>query len=149
VEKLKFEKINIIIVGKVDKKKFINKNCNFIFHEYIKNIEDMSKIFSSADVFIFTSRIDNFPNVALEAQSCGLPIICFSSGGVTEINKNNYTGFVIKSFSVKNFVTKINSLISNDYLLKKFSQNSRRNALKNYSYKVISKKYNKILHDIS
>ena len=149
INELKIKNLNIIIIGDIDPKKFDLEKYNYTFYKKIQNVRALSKIYSKSDIFIFTSRQDNFPNVVLEAQSCGLPIISFDSGGVKEININNVTGFVIKSFNITKYVKKLEYLINNDKLIKKFSINARKNALKNYSFNIISKKYLKLLNDFS
>lgn len=55
-------------------------------------------IYSAADVIVIPSRVDNFPNVALEASACGAPICCFNVGGLPDIVAHQETGFVAPAF---------------------------------------------------
>ncbi len=49
-----------------------------------------------ADLFLLTSQREGFPNVLLEANLLGLPIVAFSSmGGITEIISEGINGFYV------------------------------------------------------
>ena len=43
--------------------------------------EDLAWLYASADLFVFCSRIEVFPNVILEAKSSGLPAVVSAHGG--------------------------------------------------------------------
>lgn len=48
-----------------------------------------------ADLFLLTSQREGFPNVLLEANLLGLPIVAFASlGGITEIIEEGFNGFL-------------------------------------------------------
>ena len=42
---------------------------------YIKNEKQLSKVYNLCDIVVLSSRLDNLPNIGLEAQSCGKPIV--------------------------------------------------------------------------
>jgi glycosyltransferase involved in cell wall biosynthesis len=55
-------------------------------------------LYSAADVALVTSRLENFPQAATEAQACGCPVAAFSVGGVAETVAHEETGFVAAPF---------------------------------------------------
>lgn len=57
----------------------------------INDQEKMSMILSASDAMVLPSLEDNFPNVMLEANACGCPVIGFPVGGIQE--------FIIPSFN--------------------------------------------------
>ncbi len=61
---------------------------DFVFLEHQKNLDN---IFSIADVFCLSSRMDPFPNVAIDALSHDLHIACFddASGTAEFLRKHN------------------------------------------------------------
>jgi glycosyltransferase involved in cell wall biosynthesis len=65
--------------------------------EYRQHESDPKKLalyYSAADLLLFTSIAENFPLVILEAMSCGLPIVAFTVGGVTEVVTHQDNGYV-------------------------------------------------------
>lgn len=55
---------------------------------------EITRICSAADVLLIPSLQDNFPNLALEAQACGCPVVGFDSGGLREIIEPTRTGWL-------------------------------------------------------
>lgn len=56
--------------------------------------KEINKIFSAADAFIFPSKREGLGMAALEALSCGVPVIAADNRGSREYMKNNKNGFV-------------------------------------------------------
>ena len=95
------KQIRIILVGKfneVDKAKI---KSNFIMLNEVNN-EKKAQIYNFVDLLALPSRLDNLPNVGLEAHSCGTPIVAFKVGGIPEIVKHKNRLFS-KSFFFKEF----------------------------------------------
>ncbi len=74
----------IVLVGVSEKQ--INKfPSNIIGIKRTKNLNELAKIYTIADVFLNPTLEDNFPTVNLEALACGTPIITYSTGGSVEL----------------------------------------------------------------
>jgi glycosyltransferase involved in cell wall biosynthesis len=54
----------------------------------------LSLLYSAADVVVVPSRIENLPQAATEAQSCGVPVVGFRVGGLPEVVDHGITGFL-------------------------------------------------------
>lgn len=50
-----------------------------------ENQQELSEIYSAADVFVNATREDTFPTVNIEALACGTPVVTFDTGGSGEI----------------------------------------------------------------
>lgn len=61
--------------------KYYNLEEDFIFLEHQKSLDT---VFEMADIFCLTSRMDPFPNVAIDAMELNLPIACFKNTSGTE-----------------------------------------------------------------
>jgi glycosyltransferase involved in cell wall biosynthesis len=57
---------------------------------YINGSENLSYVYSAADIFINPALADNLPNTVLESLVCGTPVIGFDTGGMSDmINRKN------------------------------------------------------------
>lgn len=137
----------LIIASKNEFKKTFNfgiKNLN-----YIESENDLSNIYNVCDIVVLTSRLDNLPNIALEAQSCGKPIIAYKVGGIPDIIKNNYNGYLIDPFNFRLFSKKLEILIKQKKLRRKFSINAYNYSKKKWSHDKIRKKYKKLFSSLN
>ena len=118
-----------------------NVSFDLINLEYINTEKELSKVYNLCDIIVLASRLDNLPNIALEAQSCGKPIVAYNVGGISDIIIDGFNGYLIKPFNYKNFAKKLKKLIKNKNIRLKFQQNAIKSAKKNWSEKNIVNKY--------
>jgi glycosyltransferase involved in cell wall biosynthesis len=93
--------------------------------------------YQSSDIFALPSFYESFGIVNLEAMSCGLPVISTFVGGIPEVVKDGYSGFLIEpgnKFLLKEYLIK---LISDDGLREKIGYQARQHVVRNFSYEVI------------
>ncbi|HEY5683159.1 MAG TPA: glycosyltransferase family 4 protein [Sulfuricaulis sp.] len=64
-------------------------------------LDDVKPYYGAADVLTLPSLYDPFPNVALEAMACGLPIVTSYQCGAAELIENGKNGFASDSLDVK------------------------------------------------
>jgi glycosyltransferase involved in cell wall biosynthesis len=90
--------------------------------EFIGQTNDIYKYLRSADVFVFTSLTEGFPNVILEAMLSGLPIISYQfKAGITSILDNGKYGFLVTNGNIKKFADTMEKFINDQELIKKYS----------------------------
>lgn len=70
---------------------------------YIENEDDMAELYNTADVMCIPSRMDNLPSTCVEAQACGVPVVAFDVGGLSEIILHAQTGFLATPYSIECF----------------------------------------------
>jgi glycosyltransferase involved in cell wall biosynthesis len=96
------------------------------------------KYMRQADLCILSSRYEGLPNVVLEANVCGTPVVAFECpGGTAEIIENGINGFLVECGNIKELKSKIKYTS-----LYKFDKDIIMNMI-NYKYNVdlIIKKY--------
>lgn len=64
----------------------------------IDSLNKLIDLYSACDIFAMVSKADNYPNVIIESMACGLPVIGFCIGGITEMIDNNETGYLIPPY---------------------------------------------------
>ncbi len=94
-----------------------------------------------ADVFVFPSRQEGFPNALMEAMATGLPVLGSHIGGVTDLVEDKKTGFLFTPESSSDLADNIVSLLHDAELCEKTGQQARKNVLDNYSFETISARY--------
>lgn len=119
-------------------KKFEFKNSsNFDFKEGFMNNEDF---FKSIDIFLLPSEREGFGSVALEAQACGIPVVCSNIYGLYSSVIEGVGGIHCKSFNdyrnaLNNLLNlKFYTIISNKAY--KFSLNYTEEKFSNNLYKL-------------
>jgi len=143
-QNLNKKKYRLILVGKFSYKDLKKIKSNFITIGEIIDENIKSKLYNFVDLLALPSRLDNLPNVGLEAHSCGTPIVAYKVGGVPEIVNHKKTGYLADPLSYEDFICGIDYVYKNRYELQK-------NALKKskiWSQKIISAKYQMLFKNI-
>lgn len=78
----RMESYQFVVVGAREKVK--NKPDNMVIIPYTESQIELAEIYSAADVFVIGSKMDNYPTVCIEANSCGTPVVGYDVGGVSE-----------------------------------------------------------------
>ncbi len=61
---------------------------------------DVRPFYAAADALVLPSLYDPFPNVALEAMACALPVVTSTKSGAAELVENGVNGFVCDALDV-------------------------------------------------
>lgn len=85
--------------------------------------------YNAADICLLPSYYESFGLVALEAQSCGTPVIASRVGGLPTIVQDNETGYLIPWHCPEPFAEHLEMLLQNEPLRHAMGQAGRRRAL--------------------
>lgn len=101
--------------------------------EFVGNVTDTRALYHRADLLVMTSDWEGTPNVALEAMSCGLPVIATSVGDLPEIVEQGATGALVAPEEEDLFAVKLLELIANRAALRGMGSRARDFVVANYS----------------
>ena len=96
-----------------------------------------------SDLFLLLSEKESFGLSALEAMIHKVPVISTNVGGLPELNKDSYSGFLFDIGEINKMAKKSIEILSNDELLKKLKNQAFENA-KRFDIKKIIKQYESV-----
>lgn len=129
----------ILLVGVTEKQKN-NLPANIIGITRTNNIQELSEIYSNADIFLNPTLEDNFPTVNLEALACGTPVITYHTGGSIECIDET-CGCVVKKGDIIGLIEEIERIVVNSPSVEQCLIKSKRYS-KNEKYLQYLKLYN-------
>lgn len=103
--------------------------------------EQKISLYQNAKALIFPTGVhgdwqEPFGLVAIEAMSCGTPVITWNSGAMPEIVVNNQTGFICNNMEdLRNAIKNIDNIKQKD---------CRNRVEENFTYQAMAKKYIKL-----
>jgi len=101
----------------------------------------LHEILCSADVFILPSQIESFGLSALEAMSCGLPVIATNVGGLPEVVLHGETGYLTEIGNIERMASYVIELFEDKNKYREFSEKARERAEKFFDKDLIVPKY--------
>ena len=110
--------------------------------------EYIAQLMNCADLFFLPSEQESFGLVALEAQSCGVPVIGATTGGLPEVVENGKTGFLLPVGDIAGMAKRSLELLSKDDLYESFQKEARKRALDYFDSKSIIPQYEAFYEEI-
>jgi glycosyltransferase involved in cell wall biosynthesis len=98
------------------------------------NINDLTQHYETASIFCMPSVNEPFGAVFVEAMEYALPIIATKTGAIPDMVKDGWNGYLIKPGDVDSLSSALDELLSNPDLCKKFGNNGKSQANKDYNW---------------
>jgi len=136
----KFNDVELVVFGQ-NKPKLQTKHAIPIHYMgKIYDDESLRSIYNASDVILIPSRQDNLPNIAVEAQACGIPVISFNVGGLPDIIEHRKTGYIAKAFEIEDLANGILWFLSHPDK-EHLNKDVREQAVLKFSQKKIAEEY--------
>ncbi|MDR4503330.1 MAG: glycosyltransferase family 4 protein [Candidatus Scalindua sp.] len=110
--------------------------------------ENMKSYYQMADLYISTWRQEPFGLVALEALSCGLPVISCPEGGSAEILKGLSKNLLFKDSGISAMAEKIRYFLDHSDRLEDIRNKCRKYVEDNYAWSTTAKKLERLISSV-
>lgn len=97
------------------------------------------------DVFVNTSNFDNMPFSLVEAMATGLPIVSTNAGGIPSLITNGENGLMVHKDDVVAMHNAIESLLNDDAMATRLSEQSRITAEK-FDWDTVKHKWHNLIN---
>ncbi len=74
-------------------------------------VDEVSDLYALADIFAYVSYLDGYPNVVLEAQTAGLPVVANPAFGMREQITDGETGYLVQPDAPGEIRDRVESLL--------------------------------------
>ena len=110
--------------------------------------EEIYRQYSSNDVFLNASRIDNQPLSILEAFACGLPVVTTDAGGIPDIVTDGETGFVVGVDDYQALAERAMKLLDDHNIATTMAHKARTECAK-YTWEVVCEQWLRLYHTLN
>ncbi|MEW5675332.1 N-acetyl-alpha-D-glucosaminyl L-malate synthase BshA [Flavobacterium enshiense] len=137
----------LMMVGEGPEKEVAEKMCADLNINdkviFFGNSHEINQILSYSDLFLLPSETESFGLAALEAMASGVPVISSNSGGLPEVNKQGFSGYLSDVGNVEDMAKNAISILSDDNNLLQFKKNALELA-KEFDIKQIMPLYERL-----
>lgn len=124
----------LLMVGDGPEKEKAEKQCEKLGISdkviFFGNTHEINRILCSSDLFLLPSQTESFGLAALEAMALGVPVISSNSGGLPEVNINEFSGYLSDVGNTDEMAQNAIKILSDDKILEQFKKNAKQAAFK-------------------
>ncbi|MGA0316628.1 MAG: N-acetyl-alpha-D-glucosaminyl L-malate synthase BshA [Flavobacteriaceae bacterium] len=95
---------------------------------FLGNSNEIDKILCYSDLFLLPSEKESFGLSALEAMAHGVPVISSNAGGLSEVNKEGFSGYLSPVGDIETMAQKAKSLLTDEALHAQFRTQAKKQA---------------------
>lgn len=139
--------LELVVVGELAPQKPTDLGFPIHYTGHLHDDLSLRAFYSAADAVVVPSRQENLPNMAIEAQACGVPVVGFNIGGIPDIVGHKTTGYLALPFHAADLAKGI------EYVLSELRDISTRNTIRSkmvekYSKSVVAPRYKDLYFQI-
>jgi len=99
---------------------------------FVGRTKSPQNYYGLADLFVLSSIIEGMPNVLLEAQAFGVPVVTTAAGGSREVIEDGATGFVVDVGDENGFTDRIALLLEDPELRQTMGNRAKQRMSEEY-----------------
>jgi len=152
--KLKGKDVRFLLIGDGDQRKAITdeiKKQDMSDRFFLTGfVSDPRVYLMRSKILLITSKKEGIPLTALEAMSCGVPVISTDCGAIGELIVNGKNGYIVKKDKEQEdrFVEHISRLLTDERSHFQMSAHCKAQIMQNFSLKSVGKSYQQLIDGI-
>ena len=107
--------------------------------------DDVPELMAISSLLLLTSSLEGMPNVVLEAQAAGIPVVASNVGAVSDCIIDGQTGYVVGPDDREGFALRCTQLIENHELRRKLGASGTEFVRDSFSRRVMAERYLAVL----
>jgi len=149
-----YPKLKLKLIGGRDGQKFSRLLSDVGIQENVEFISSIPRdklvsFYQNASAFVLPSYQEGLCISALEALSCGVPVISTKCGGPEDYIQNGFNGFLVENNDVDDMTEKIDHFLRlSNVSRKEMCKNARQYILKNFTKEKIWFKFQKVINEL-
>lgn len=145
---LRNENYHAIIFGQDEPKMKPNLGMPINYVGELQDNQSLAMLYSAADLMVVPSLMENLPQSATEAQSCGVPVVAFNCSGMVDVVENFKTGYLAKAYDSDDLGKGIEWVLNDKKRYISLAKESRRRAENLWNEQLIMAKYEKLFKEV-
>ncbi len=133
----KVQNCNFLLVGdgplRSEAQKWIDENGLASHFRLTGVIKETPEVLRLMNCFFLSSRLEGLPNVLLEAQCAGVPVVASSVGGVPEVVNEGRTGWALRGNNPARYAKQIVSILESDEIQERTKSEGPKWVRENFS----------------
>lgn len=110
---------------------------------FFGNSNEIDKILCFTDLFLLPSETESFGLAALEAMACKVPVISSNTGGLPEVNRDGFSGFLSDVGDIESMAENALKILKDEMVLNQFKEQAYEVA-KEFDISIILPMYESI-----
>ena len=143
----KAEDVELVVFGNRNTDDMPDFPFKTSFLGMVSDDEQLANYYAAADAFLIPSLEDNLPYTVMESLSCGTPVIAFTTGGIPDMVKHEYNGYLATYRSAESFTDGMEWIINHPDK-EKVNKQARQTVMDNFSEQIIANKHIGLYHEV-
>jgi len=101
-------------------------SCHLV--KFLGKVKDTERILAASDLFLLPSETESFGLAALEAMAAKVPVISTNTGGLPEVNKDGFSGYLSNVGDIDSMAKNALSILQDEQTLSQFKNNAFNQA---------------------
>ena len=136
----------LLLIG--EDKMGIPKHDSIIHCGLVKR-EELPDYYNAMDIFVFPSRSEGAPKVVMEACACGIPVISTKVGGIPDLVKEGYNGFLVNPGDINAIVDHCKMFLNDVELRNIMGKKAGEYAVENFDFDKLVKRTADVIEGVA